>query len=118
MVLQETIMFASVKELLIFLDEKIYSQGFAGSYRLDPAMINKDEIQFLAQAQKLGYITVRRGTQEDTRNLFDVALTSAGLIEIVFTSRRNSSRGDRDKVRGETGILGDSNGPLALAMSA
>jgi len=89
-------MFASIRELLVFLDEKIYSQGFAGSHRLDPATVNVGEIQLLAQAQKLGYITVKRGTQEDTQNLFDVALTARGLIEIIFTSRSTLSQNDRD----------------------
>lgn len=114
-------MFASIRELLIFLDEKIYSQGFAGSYRLDPAIIKPTEIQFLAQAQRLGYITVKRGTREDTHNLFDVALTAQGLIEIVFMSRTDPSEDDQGAIPREIEIAvgGDiGNNVLALAIPA
>jgi len=102
-------MFASIRELLVFLDEEIYSQGFAGSHRLDPATVNVSEIQLLAQAQKLGYITVKRGTQEDRQNLFDVALTAQGLIEIIFTSRSAPSQNDQDATAAEIEVASSKN---------
>jgi hypothetical protein len=80
-------MFTSVSELLLFLEKRIYAERFKGSFLLDPATIDENGVRYIAQAKQLGYITVNRSTEPGAQNLFDVALTPTGLIEVLLTPR-------------------------------
>ena len=81
-------MFASVPDLLSFLDQSIYSVASRAPHRLDPSKLDKSAMECVVRAKQAGYIAVTRCKEPPSENHFDISLTPEGLIEILFSGKR------------------------------